>query len=371
MTNPMTLAELNRRDAHPYHMYDAIQEQPTCLQEVLQANTLQLSQAVEFLKRQSNWYLCGIGTSLHAALVGEYFMRLLVNDSIPTRAIHSFEFVCYPPPIREDMGVLVISHRGTKNYSLQALERANRQGARTVVITGKGSAEGIHKAHKVLITVDQEISAAHTKSYTTALSLLAALIIKLGRQVGKNIEAAEAQLAHIPGLIQRALETEAYTKELAQTLKEKEFMVFVGGGPNTATAYEVALKMKETNYTPCEGFQVEQFLHGPVAGLSEKMAVWVIAPPGPSYSRCLEIVKVAQTIGATTIALVEEEDRELAKLATHTINLPRVMEALTPLVYVIPLQLFSYYLALAKGANPDLFHFDDPRHQQTKRHYNL
>ncbi|HWP49261.1 MAG TPA: SIS domain-containing protein [Candidatus Limnocylindrales bacterium] len=371
MTNSMTLAELNRRNAHPYHMYDAIRAQPALIHEVLQANTLQLDQAVEFLKRQGSWYFCGIGTSFHAVLVGEYFMRLLVDDFIPTRAIHSFEFVCYPPPVREDTGVLVVSHRGTKNYSLQALEQANRRGATTIVITGKDSAEGIHRAHTVLMTVDQEISAAHTKSYTTALSLLAALIIQLGRHVGKDIEVARAQLTRVPEFIQRALETEAHIQELAQELTEKEFVVFVGGGPNTATAYEVALKMKETNYTPCEGFQAEQFLHGPVAGLSDKMAVWVIAPPGPSYSRCLEIVKVANTIGATTVALVEEEDQNLAKIATHTINLPKMMEALTPLVYIIPLQLFSYYLALTKGANPDIFHFDDPRHQQTKRHYNL
>jgi glucosamine 6-phosphate synthetase-like amidotransferase/phosphosugar isomerase protein len=79
----------------------------------------------------------------------------------------------------------------------------------------------------------------------------------------------------------RALGAEGQVKEITHALAGKACILFVGGGPNTATANEVALKMKETNYTPCEGFHVEQFLHGPVAGLSDEMAVWVIAPPGP------------------------------------------------------------------------------------------
>jgi len=223
----------------------------------------------------------------------------------------------------------------------------------------------------VLITVDQEISAAHTKSYTTALTLLAALAIHLGRKAGRDPGAAEEQLAKLPELMQRALQVETQVQEIARALIGKEFILFAGGGPNTATAYEVALKMKETNYTPCEGFQVEQFLHGPLAGLSDRMAVWVIAPPGPSYPRCLDIVRTANAIGATTLALVQEEDQDLSRIATYTIRLPTMIEALTPLVHVLPLQLFSYDLALAKGTNPDTFHLDDPRHQQAKRHYSL
>lgn len=280
---------------------------------------------------QHSLYLCGIGTSFHAALIGEYLLRLLAADHPLARAVHSFEFVCYPPPLHDKTAVLVVSHRGTKRYSLQALDRANRHGALTVAITGKDSGEGIHHAGMVLSTVEQELSAAHTKSYTTALALLAGLAVRLG----------------------------------------KKCLVFVGGGPNAATAYEAALKVKETSYPPCEGTHVEQFLHGPVAGLSEEMAVWVVAPPGPSYARCLDVVKAAKAIGATTIALVQEGDGELSRVAAHVIELPAVLEALTPLLYVIPLQLFSYYLALARGTNPDTVHLDDPRHREADTYYTL
>ena len=358
-----------RRTAHPYHMYDAIQSQPACAAEALQANAPQLDGAADLLGQQQLLILCGIGTSFHAALVGEHLVRSLAGDHPFAQAVHSFDFVLYPPAIRPGTGVLVVSHRGTKNYSLRALFRANEEKAPTVTITGRDSAEGIRKARIVMATSDQEVSSAHTKSYTTALSLLAGLAVRMGRRGGSS--AADGRLAEIPELMRRALEAEAQVREIARLLAGKEFIVFVGGGPNAATASEVALKMKETNYTPCEGFQVEQFLHGPLAGLSHRMAVWAIAPPGPSYRRCLDVVGAANAIGATTIALVQEGDQALARSASHVIGLPALAEALSPLVYVIPLQLFCYHLALAKGTNPDSFHLDDPRHQEAKKHYSL
>jgi glucosamine--fructose-6-phosphate aminotransferase (isomerizing) len=356
---------------HPYHMHDAIRAQPDWVAEVLAANALQLDGAADLLSQQERLFLCGIGTSFHAALVGEQLVRQIAGDQPCARAVHSFDFVLYPPPIRPGTGVLVVSHRGTKNYSLRALFRANEHKAPSVTITGRDSAEGIRKARIVLTTTDQEVSAAHTKSYTASLSLLAGLAVRMGRRAGGDVAEAGAQLAALPTSMRRALEAEAQVREIARLLAGKEFLVFVGGGPNAATAYEVALKMKETNYTPCEGFQVEQFLHGPLAGLGHRMAVWAIAPPGPSYQRCLDVVDAANAIGATTIALTQEGDQDLARSASHSIGLPVMTEALTPLVYVLPLQLFCYHLALAKGTNPDAFHLDDPRHQEAKKHYSL
>jgi glucosamine 6-phosphate synthetase-like amidotransferase/phosphosugar isomerase protein len=101
------------------------------------------------------------------------------------------------------------------------------------------------------------------------------------------------------------------------------------------------------------------------------LAGWAVAPPGPSYARCLDVVKAANAIGATTIALVQAGDGELSRVAAYVIELPAVLEALSPLLYVIPLQLLSYHLALAKGTNPDSFHLDDPRHRQADAYYTL
>ncbi|MBI1802651.1 MAG: SIS domain-containing protein [Chloroflexi bacterium] len=365
MTNP-TL-----RTGHPYQMYDAMQAQPAAINEVLRANADALDAAAALFAPLQSLYLCGIGTSFHAALVAEYLLRLIAADRPLARAVHSFEFVRYPPPIRPNTGMLIFSHRGTKNYSLQALDRANALGAPTAVITGKGSGANIHKARVELITVEQEISAAHTVSYTTALALFAALAIRLARRVGQDTAAIEAQLAQLPSLIQRALQTEQVIRQVARALAGKTFIAFVGGGPNAATAYEVALKMKETNYTPCEGFEVEQFLHGPLCLHGAHTAVWVIASPGPSYERCWDIVRSAKAIGATTIAQAQEGDSGIAASADHSVALPAVGEALSPLVHVVPLQLLSYHLALVKGANPDSFHRDDARHESARQFYTL
>jgi glucosamine--fructose-6-phosphate aminotransferase (isomerizing) len=352
-------------------MYDAIQAQPALVAEVLPANAAPLARAAELFAPQHDLYLCGIGTSFHATWIGAYLLRLLAGDHPLARAVHAFEFVHYPPRFRDGTAVLVVSHRGTKQYSLEALDRASRHGVPTVTITGHGAGEGIQHADTVLRTVEQELSAAHTKSYTTALALLAALAVRLGHGAGQEVGAADAQCARLPALMTQALQTEAQVKDLAYALVGKAGSIFIGGGPNAATAYEAALKMKETSYTLCEGVHVEQFLHGPIAGLSDEMVVWVIAPSGPSYARCLDVVKAAQAIGATTVALVQEGDQELSKIATHALHLPAVLEALSPLLYVLPLQWFSYYVALAKGTNPDIFHLDDPRHRQADTYYRL
>jgi glucosamine--fructose-6-phosphate aminotransferase (isomerizing) len=97
----------------------------------------------------------------------------------------------------------------------------------------------------------------------------------------------------------------------------------------------------------------------------------VIAPPGPSYRRCVDAVKTARAIGATTIASVHDDDGELAAVADHVVRLPAAPEALTPLVHVVPLQLLSYHLALARGTDPDSFHLDDPRHRRARAEYSL
>jgi glucosamine--fructose-6-phosphate aminotransferase (isomerizing) len=127
----------------------------------------------------------------------------------------------------------------------------------------------------------------------------------------------------------------------------------VGAGPNTATALEAALKLNEAAWIPALGFNAEQFLHGPWAALEADDVLFLIAPPGPSRARCLDVARVASTIGAAVVALVAEDDREIGALAAETIALPEVPELLSPLAAVVPLQLLTYHMAVLAGANPD------------------
>ena len=121
-------------------------------------------------------------------------------------------------------------------------------------------------------------------------------------------------------------------EELARRFAGRRRYWFVGGGPNTATAYEAALKMSEANHSTALGFNCEQFLHGPWAALDAEDVVFLIAPPGPSHERCLAVARVAKDVGAALVALAREDDRDLAALATETIALPPVNELLSPIL---------------------------------------
>jgi len=352
------------RTAHPYHMYDAIQAQPEAIRAVLAANRDAVRAAAERLRGLERLLLAGIGTSWHAALVGELLLATVGGLGQRVRAFHSFEFTHYWPAPGPATGAIVISHRGTKRYSLEALDRARGAGAVTVAITGKGSGDGIKIADVVLTTVEQEASAAHTISYTAAMALLAALAAELGG-------GAVAEVERLPDLVAAMLGQEPAVRALAARFRDRRRYYFVGGGPNTATAYEAALKMSEANHTTALGFNAEQVLHGPWVAMDAEDLVVLIAPPGPAYERCLALARVAQAIGAPVVALVEEGDREIAPLAAAVLPLPRTPEPLTPIPAVIPLQLFTYHLALERGANPDSFRAEHLPHARARAAYSL
>jgi glucosamine--fructose-6-phosphate aminotransferase (isomerizing) len=153
---------------------------------------------------------------------------------------------------------------------------------------------------------------------------------------------------------------------MAARYGEKRCYWFVGGGPNTATAWEAALKMSEASHAPAVGFNCEQFLHGAWAALERDDVVFVIAPPGPSHERCLAAARVAREVGAPVVALAREDDRELAALASETIALPEVDELLSPILTIVPLQLFIYHTAVHRGVNPDLTRSDDPAYGRAR-----
>ncbi len=347
------------RAGHPYYMHDAIYAQPGALRLVTRGQDELIDGAAGRLRAMERVLLSGIGTSWHATLVGELLFAHTGGLGHRARAFHSFEFKNYWPDPDARTGVVVVSHRGSKRYSLEALAKATASAGVGVAITGKG-ADGLAAADYVLRTVDQEPSACHTVSYTTALALLGALAGALGR----NDELLH-ELAEIPDRLALLLGQEAW-EELAGRFADRRRYWFVGGGPNTATAYEAALKMSEANYATALGLNCEQFLHGPWAALDPGDVVFLIAPPGVAYERCLAVARVAKEVGAPLVALVREDDREVARLAAETIAIPAVSELLSPILTVVPLQLFTYHLALVRGCNPDTMRADQPAHGRAR-----
>lgn len=359
------------RSAHPHHMYDCIFDQPKAIAGILESQRQAVAQLAAKVAATKQVHLAGIGTSWHAALVGEYLLRQ-IGGRPDARGWHSFEFTAYPPPLTTDDLVIVMSHTGRKRYSRDVLEFAERSGATTALITSLNSEARVEQADIVIGTTYRDRSAAFTISHTGAMTALAMVAASLTRTSGaKSITATEGDLQRLPELAADALRSEERVKEVVRRFRDRSWYCFVGWGPNVATAYEAALKINEAAYDVTTAFQLEQFLHGPFVATGPGCLVTLIAPPGPGYRRAVEIAKAVKETGGGVVALVEKGDNEIAAVADLAVELPKVPEFLTPIVYLVPLQLFTYWLALDRERNPDVFRLDDARHQAARNHYQL
>ena len=368
----MTQGQEMWRD-HPFFMYDAIQYQPQAVEEMLRKHGTNVQQVAANVARKQRLHIVGIGTSWHAALVAEHWFRRFCTVSMEVQAWHSFEFCAYSPQLSDMDAVIVISHRGTKTYSFQALEMAKAAGSYTVSITATDPGPRIEVADAVLNTVEQERSAAFTVSYTAALTVLALLATSVGSWMDNTNEVPllRSQLEAVPQQITQVLTQGGMVQQAARRFQSRNRFICVGWGPNSANAYEVALKIKETSPCDSEGLQIEQLLHGPFCSVDQRCLMMLISPPGPGYERAMNIARASIEVGAPVWALVQEGDEPLSDLATESFFLPPVPEFWSPLVYVLPLQLFTYYLALCRGTHPDLFQQDNAKQAAARRHYDL
>ena len=362
---------LEPRTGHPYYMYDMMQGQPEAVRAALNRNQKDVEALAELMISRRRIHIAGIGTSYHAAKIGEYFIKLLTMNRVDVRGIHSFEFANYGDISKEDV-LVVISHRGTKGYSIRALKKAQERNAATVALTGVSGGEEMSTADHTLQTSEQEKSATFTVSYTTALSVLALMALEIAKKLGTGqVQNFEKTLYNLPELVKAALDTEARVKKLAEIYAQRRRFIFGAGGPNAFTAFEAALKMKESNYSYAEGIHIEQLLHGPGPSLDEENVITVIAPQGPSYNRTIEALRMTREIGCESIALVEEGDEEAVRNANHSVFTPKVPEILSPIVFVVPLQLLSYYISLQRRTNPDIFRRDNPKYKRALEVYKL
>lgn len=359
----MTLSP--ERTSHPYHMHDAIMGQPQAIARVISDERDNISSLANLVQKSTRVHIVGIGTSWHAALVGEDLLRNRAGRH-EARAWNSYEFCYRPPPLAEDDVVIVLSHRGTKTYSARALELARRSGAATALLTGIGSDARRDLANVVVETSEPDPSSAFTISHTSALTALTMLAVALsGEDPAKS-------LSGLPDAVQGAISTEDAVREWAAASKDVQRFYFVGTGTDASTAYEAALKMKEANYTTTEGLHLEQYLHGPFVSTDEGCLVTFIAPPSDdSEDRVLDIIRAVEEVGARTAAVLQKGDSDRANLVDTVISVPGCPGIYSPIVYLAPLQLLTYWLALELKCNPDVFRLNDPRHVAARRHYTL
>jgi glucosamine--fructose-6-phosphate aminotransferase (isomerizing) len=340
-------------------MHDAIYAQPGALRLVTRGQSAALTAAAAGLAGAPHVWLTGIGSSWHAALVGELLLARTGRLGPRARAAHAFDVVHAWPELGPGSAVVAITHRGSNPDAAEVVRRAKGGGGLAVAVAGKGAA-GPGGVDHLLSTVDLEVSGCHTVGYTAALTILAALAAAVGHDddLGHQVDALPDQIALLLG-------QESWDDLAARFGGRRRYWV-VGGGVNTATALEAALKLNEAAWIPAIGLNAEQFLHGPWAAMEPDDVLFLIAPPGTTHARCLDAARVAAAIGATTVALVAEDDRAIGALAAETIALPQVPELLSPIAAIVPLQLLTYHLALQAGANPDTLRGEQPAHGRAR-----
>ncbi len=356
------------RKNHPFYMYDSVLSQPEEVSRVLKENKDKSGKAAEALSQKKKVYLAGIGTSSHAAMGGEFFLRSLCGKKLDAQFIHSFEFVNHPPRLDADAAVIIVTHRGWKTFSERATKMAKEKGALSISVTGKNPQKEVTLGEHVLLTSYQELSSAHTVSYVTALAVLLQLAEETAKKLGV-VDKGDVGSEKLPEFLKSGLAFEAQAKKLAERLAERKKFVFVSSGPNWNTALEATLKMQETTFLLAGGYEVEQFLHGPWVSLGLEAAVFFIAPPGAGRERCLQAAKAIKEIGGLTVLFTEEGSR--GEYADEVFFFPRMPELLAPLVYIEPLQLFAYYLALKLGNNVDKNRKDQPLYEKAAQSFEL
>jgi len=244
----------------------------------------------------------------------------------------------------------------------------------TAAMCGQGPAEGARQADHLLLTTEQEQSAAHTKSLTAAMALLFMLALALRESAGSGdleVQRMREEFGAIPELMRRRLADDSSERDAAEQLRNYRRIVVLGGGPNYPTAREVALKLKETSFVYAEGMQVEEFLHGPISSTDRDTLVIIASGGGAAGARAEQVANALGEIGAERLGIFTRSGSALAEAVDVGVQVEGEDEALSPFALLLSLQLFTYWLAVKRGCNPDLAHRDDPRHVKAATHFDM
>jgi glucosamine--fructose-6-phosphate aminotransferase (isomerizing) len=356
-------------------LYQSIHAQPHAVRELL-ADWDGPRQVAEHLAPANRVLIAGIGTSFHAATIGEYLLRLAGAEAW---AVRSFEFVNYPRPLYTHDAAIIISHRGSKLQGMMAIQRAAAAHVLTVGITGKNSK--MQGADIVLETVEQDPSSTHSVSYIgtlTRLGQIAARLASLHRQV-ETAQQLEEGLAQLPTLMENILSREDAIRKIAQeAVAHQRRIYFVGAGPNAVTAPEGALKAKEAAYVTAEGFELEQAIHGPEVAFEKEDLLIPISVRGHAQARMADFLLSLSEIAPHVLLLGEAPNPETEALFPRDgwarfelADGANIAEELTPLLAALPVQLLADFLAAARGTDADGFRREQEAYRRAGERFRL
>ena len=296
------------------------------------------------------------GTSWHAGLVAEYIFEDLAR--IPVEVEYASEFRYRNPVITDKDIVIAISQSGETADTLAAIKLAKKHGAFVFgVCNVVGSSIARETDAGAYTHAGPEIGVASTKAFTTQITILTLIALKLAKEKGtiskSNFHFHLEQLELIPDKVAKALQSDEHIKTVAKTYKDSKNCLYLGRGYNFPVALEGALKLKEISYIHAEGYPAAEMKHGPIALIDEQVPVFVIATNKGHYEKVVSNIQEIKSRKGKIIAIITEGDVDVKKLADHTIEVSETLESLSPLLTTIPLQLLSYHIAVMLEKNVD------------------
>jgi len=351
------------KGGYEHFMLKEIHEQPKALRDTMLGRLKDESVVLEEvdltpeqLAQINKVYIVACGTAWHAGLVGKTLIERWAH--LPVEVDIASEFRYRSPIIDEHTLVVVISQSGETADTLAALREAKNRGARVVAVTNVVGSTVSREAHDVIFTwAGPEIAVASTKAYTTQLEGMVLLGLYLAQVKGtlpqEKIGEIIAALKLIPAQAQEVLDQENLIKELAQSFVKVEDAFFIGRALDWAVAMEGALKLKEISYIHAEAYAAGELKHGTLALVTEETPVIALATQRDVYDKTISNVKEVKARDARVIGLTYKGNTSMAKSVDHVIYVPETIDELAPLLTVIPLQLLSYYVSVARGCDVD------------------
>ncbi len=296
------------------------------------------------------------GTSWHSGLVAEYIFEDLARISVEVE--YASEFRYRNPIINENDVVIAISQSGETADTLAAIKLAKSKGAFVFGVCNVVGSSIARETHAGAYThAGPEIGVASTKAFTTQITVLTLIALRLARAKG-TISSSDyrlhlLELEMIPGKVEKALASDEHIKKIAAIYKNVPNCLYLGRGFNFPVALEGALKLKEISYIHAEGYPAAEMKHGPIALIDENMPIIVIATKKGHYDKIVSNIQEIKSRKGKIIGIVTEGDKMVKELADHVIEIPDTLESLSPLLTTIPLQLLSYHIAVMLDKNVD------------------
>ena len=315
-----------------------------------------LEEHKEVFQNAKRIIIIACGTSWHAGLVGEYLFEDAAR--IPVEVEYASEFRYRNPVISNDDVVIAISQSGETADTLAAIKLAKEARAFVFGICNVVGSSIARAADTGAYThAGPEIGVASTKAFTTQITLLMLIGLRLGQLRGTlskdDFSRVAEELEALPKAVQTVLKSEKEIEQIAKSYKDAANFLYLGRGYNFPVALEGALKLKEISYIHAEGYPAAEMKHGPIALIDKNMPVVVIATNKGHYEKVVSNIQEIKSRDGKIIAVVTKGDKSVKALADHVIEIPEVTESLTPILASVPLQLLAYHIAQMRGCNVD------------------